>query len=94
MQRLCSGGVDEEIVKRCIVINSDGAGENRRFVRKNFGEGSLVEKLTVLIDEDLNWMREYTALGDKVRAPLFCISINTPAWVHEMLTIISFRDFQ
>jgi hypothetical protein len=53
-----------------------------------------VEKLTVLIDEDLNWMREYTALGDKVRAPLFCISINTPAWVHEMLTTISFRDFQ
>lgn len=67
MKKLCSGAVAEEIVRRCVVIDTDTPGENRRFLKKNFAEGSMVEGLTVLVDENLEWMREYTALGEKVR---------------------------
>lgn len=67
MKKLCSGAVAEEIVKRCVIIDTDTPGENRRFLKKNFAEGSMVEGLTVLVDENLEWMREYTALGEKVR---------------------------
>eukprot|EP00804_Cyclotella_cryptica_P025331 CCRYP_012432-RA/>CCRYP_012432-RA protein AED:0.08 eAED:0.08 QI:286/1/1/1/1/1/3/86/315 len=65
MKKLCSGAVAEEIVKRCVIIDTDTPGENRRFLKKNFAEGSMVEGLTVLVDENLEWMREYTALGEK-----------------------------
>ena len=67
MKKMCSGAVAEEIVKRCVVIDTDTPAENRRFLKKNFAEGSMVESLTVLVDENLEWMREYTALGEKVR---------------------------
>lgn len=65
IRRLVSGAVPEEILQRCIVINPDSPGENRKFMKKFPGE-SLAGKLTVLVDEDLAWMREYTALGEKV----------------------------
>jgi hypothetical protein len=65
IRKLCGGEVSQEILQRCIIINPDSPGENRKFLKK-IG-GSVAEKLTVLIDEDLAWMREYTALGEEVR---------------------------
>jgi hypothetical protein len=65
IRKLVSGTVNEEIVKRCIVINPDSPGENRKMMKKLSGD-SLAGKLRVLVDEDLEWMREYTALGEKV----------------------------
>jgi hypothetical protein len=47
------------------VINPDSPGENRKMMKKLSGD-SLAGKLRVLVDEDLEWMREYTALGEKV----------------------------
>ncbi|KAL3793599.1 hypothetical protein ACHAWO_001648 [Cyclotella atomus] len=64
IRKLVSGTVNEEIVKRCIVINPDSPGENRKMMKKLSGD-SLAGKLRVLVDEDLEWMREYTALGEK-----------------------------
>ena len=69
VKRLCNGGsgLGVEVLKRTVVINSDTPGENRKFLKKNFAENSVgVEALTVLVDENLEWMREYTALGEKV----------------------------
>eukprot|EP01082_Thalassiosira_pseudonana_P001258 g580.t1 g580 contig10:328608-329553(-) len=68
VKRLCNGGsgLGVEVLKRTVVINSDTPGENRKFLKKNFAENSVgVEALTVLVDENLEWMREYTALGEK-----------------------------
>jgi hypothetical protein len=70
IRKLVSGTVIEEIVKRCIVINPDSPGENRKMLKKFPGD-SLAGKLTVLVDEDLEWMREYTALGEKVSDACF-----------------------
>jgi hypothetical protein len=52
-----------DILKKCLVINTDTPGENRRFLKKNFGEDV---DLRILVDENMEWMREYTALGEKV----------------------------
>ncbi len=60
------------------MINADTPAENRRFVKKTFGtaEGGgstgiassgMRDGLTILCDENLEWMREYTALGETVR---------------------------
>lgn len=72
IRKLVNGAVSEEIVKRVVVINPDSAGENRKFM-KRFPGGSAAEKLTVLVDEDLEWMREYTALGEKVSLFSSCV---------------------
>ena len=75
MRRLSNGGsgVGSEVLKRCVIVNSDTPAENRRFVKKTFGEGGSGDdgdgsrgKLMVLCDENMEWMREYTALGEKV----------------------------
>lgn len=62
MKRL-AGGLSADLLAKCVVINTDTPAENRRFVKKNFAEDS--GKMTVLTDEKMDWMREYTALGEK-----------------------------
>ncbi|KAL7473891.1 hypothetical protein ACHAXS_014385 [Conticribra weissflogii] len=70
IKRLCSqgGGVGKDVLQKSVVINADTPAENRRFVKKTFGtaEGGG-DGLTILCDENLEWMREYTALGETVR---------------------------
>lgn len=55
--------VSNEVLERMIVINPDSPGENRKHLKKY--PADRADKLTILIDEDLEWMREYTALGEK-----------------------------
>ncbi len=64
MKRL-AGGLSNDLLEKCVVINTDTPAENRRFVKKNFAEDSGADKMTVLTDEKMDWMREYTALGEK-----------------------------
>jgi hypothetical protein len=65
MKRL-AGGLSNDMLAKCVVINTDTPAENRRFIKKNFAEDSGGEKITILTDEKMDWMREYTALGEKV----------------------------
>jgi len=58
---LTSASVSKDILSRIIIINPDSPGENRKQLKKYQNSNNL----TVLIDEDLEWMREYTALGEK-----------------------------
>ena len=64
MKRLV-GALSADLLAKCVVINTDTPAENRRFVKKNFSEDSGADKMTVLTDEKMDWMREYTALGEK-----------------------------
>ena len=64
MKRL-TGAMSADVLKRCLVINTDSPGENRRFIKKNFGEENK-DSLKIMCDENLELMREYSALGDKV----------------------------
>ena len=64
MKRLV-GALSADMLAKCVVINTDTPAENRRFVKKNFSEESGADKMTVLTDEKMDWMREYTALGEK-----------------------------
>lgn len=57
-----AGALTGEALGRCVVINTDTAAENRRFLKKNLGEDP---PLRVLVDPDKGWMRAYTALGEK-----------------------------
>jgi len=60
MKRL-SGALPPDKLKKCLVINTDTPAENRRFIKKNLEESPL----NIMCDENLEWMREYTALGEK-----------------------------
>ena len=71
MKRL-AGGLSNDMLAKCVVINTDTPAENRRFVKKNFAEDSGADKMTVLTDEKMDFMREYTALGEKVRSFFAC----------------------
>jgi hypothetical protein len=62
MRRL-NDALNADILKKCLIINTDTPSENRRFLKKNFGEEL---DLRILCDENMEWMREYTALGEKV----------------------------
>lgn len=62
MKRL-SGALKADVLKKCVIINADTPSENRRFVKKNFEDKTEIK---ILSDENLEWMREYTALGEKV----------------------------
>jgi hypothetical protein len=62
--RRITDSLNSDVLKKCLVINTDTPGENRRFLKKNFGEDV---DLRILCDENMEWMREYTALGEKVR---------------------------
>lgn len=61
MKRL-SGALKADVLKKCVIINADTPSENRRFVKKNFEDNTDIKMLS---DENLEWMREYTALGEK-----------------------------
>jgi len=64
MKRL-SGTLGADALGRCLVINTDSPGENRRFLKKNLGGEESVKGLRIFCDEKMEWMREYTALGEK-----------------------------
>ena len=64
MKRLM-GAMSADQLKKCLVINTDTPAENRRFVKKNMGEDNQ-DSLKIMCDENMEWMREYTALGEKV----------------------------
>ena len=72
MKRLV-GAMKADILKKCVIINADTPSENRRFVKKNFEDSNKTE-LKIFSDENLEWMREYTALGEKVSFGFFGIS--------------------
>jgi len=50
----------ENILDRLLVVNADSPNDNRKFAKKN-----MVSSLNVYSDEKREWMREYTALGEK-----------------------------
>ena len=60
-----TGALSSDVLKKCLVINTDTPAENRRFIKKNLG-GEEESDLRILCDENMEWMREYTALGEKV----------------------------
>jgi len=77
IKKLCNqgGGIGKDVLQRSVVINADTPAENRRFIKKTFGtaEGGgstgiasrgMRDGLTILCDENMEWMREYTALGE------------------------------
>ena len=50
-----------DIASRLIYVNADSPAENRRWMKKT----GLTDKVDVYSDEKLQWMRSYTALGEK-----------------------------
>jgi len=61
MKRLV-GSLSPDTLRKCCVINTDTPAENRRFAKKNLEEN---KGLNIYCDENMEWMREYTALGEK-----------------------------
>ena len=61
------GELPQDIKDRLFFVNADTPAENRRWLKKN---GFLVDGDTVKVEvycdnEDKDWMRAYTALGEK-----------------------------
>lgn len=61
--RQLTGVLTGEALGRCVLINADSPGENRRFSKKFLGDD--LKSLQILVDPDKAWMRDYTALGEK-----------------------------
>lgn len=57
----CQSELPVDIRSRLIIINADSPAENRRWLKKD----ELVDKVEVYSDEKMDWMRAYTALGEK-----------------------------
>ena len=55
-----NAGIPKDIKNRLYYINADTPAENRKWMKKNG-----IEDIEMYCDEDLNWMRTYTALGEK-----------------------------
>ena len=54
------------MMSRTIFINADTPAENRRWLKKNkMGEGDGGGGVNIYSDEKREWMREYTALGER-----------------------------
>jgi hypothetical protein len=51
----------DDIWSKLIVVNADSPVENRRWLKKI----DLVDNLNLYSDEKMEWMRSYTALGEK-----------------------------
>jgi hypothetical protein len=51
----------KDILSRLIVVNADTPAENRRWLKK----AGMEEDMRVYSDEKMDWMRAYTALGQK-----------------------------
>lgn len=49
-----------ELRKKLIIVNADSPAENRRWLKKNEGV-----KLNIYSDEKKEWLKAYTALGEK-----------------------------
>ena len=60
--KLLAGSLSSEVLKKCMVINTDTPAENRRFAKRSFGDEV---DFRILTDENMGWLREYTALGEK-----------------------------
>lgn len=60
VKSLCKS-LPKPILSKTIIINADAPPENRRWLKKNKLEGDA----TIFSDEKREWMREYTALGEK-----------------------------
>eukprot|EP00559_Dactyliosolen_fragilissimus_P000852 CAMPEP_0184868404 /NCGR_PEP_ID=MMETSP0580-20130426/30255_1 /TAXON_ID=1118495 /ORGANISM="Dactyliosolen fragilissimus" /LENGTH=323 /DNA_ID=CAMNT_0027369255 /DNA_START=77 /DNA_END=1048 /DNA_ORIENTATION=- len=58
--RSLSKGVPADILSKTIVINADSPSENRKWLKKQD-----LSNLQLYSDEKREWMREYTALGEK-----------------------------
>ena len=86
MRRL-TDALNSEVLKKCLVINTDSPGENRRFLKKNFGDDV---DLRILVDENMEWMREYTALGEKVRILYFPFVLFICFLILHLLNLYSF----
>jgi hypothetical protein len=56
--------LESTILEKVVIINTDTPAENRRLLKKNFGDKDV--KFRIFCDENMEWMREYTALGEKV----------------------------
>jgi hypothetical protein len=66
--------LEVSILEKCVIINTDTPAENRRLLKKNFGDKDV--KFRIFCDENMEWMREYTALGEKV------------CWYHVLLLLL------
>mmetsp|Transcript_3837 Transcript_3837/g.8275 ORF Transcript_3837/g.8275 Transcript_3837/m.8275 type:complete len:312 (+) Transcript_3837:102-1037(+) len=55
-----SKSLPKAILDRVIIVNADSPPENRRWLKKN-----RIEDATIYSDEKREWMRGYTALGEK-----------------------------
>lgn len=51
----------QDIYSRLIVVNVDSPAENRRWLKKE----NLVDQVDLYSDEKMEWMRAYSALGEK-----------------------------
>jgi len=61
VKNLRAGEIPADMCSRMIVVNADSPAENRRWLKKSDMEG----RVDVYSDEKMQWMRSYTALGDK-----------------------------
>jgi hypothetical protein len=91
-----SGALKADVLKKCVIINADTPSENRRFVKKNLEEKTDIK---ILSDENLEWMREYTALGEKVSGLVYFVFDVVTIWYVYHLTFlgrhtVDDRDFQ
>lgn len=63
-----AGTLSDDVLRKCLVLNVDTPAENRRFVKRNLptdDAGRPSSGPRILCDENKEWMREYTALGEK-----------------------------
>lgn len=60
LMNIISTGTPNDIIGNIVVINSDTTSENRKWLKKR-----EISNLKILSDEKREWMREYTALGEK-----------------------------
>ena len=56
--------LESTVLEKVVIINTDTPAENRRLMKKNYNDKDA--KFRILCDENMEWMREYTALGEKV----------------------------
>lgn len=57
-----AGSLPQDLRQKLIIINADSPAENKRYWKK---KGLQKSSLSVYSDESLEWMRSYTALGEK-----------------------------
>lgn len=77
--KMLAAKLPKDLLEKIAIVSADGPGENRRFVKKSIpsgtcrgaganvdtGMGGSATGMMLLCDEKKEWMREYTALGEK-----------------------------